>query len=406
MSVIFGYTARSGDGEFVAGTLLAENHAGALEHLRSRKLFVTSIGESGSVGGAFARLASFLPVSQSARTSFFRSFAALIAAGVPIRRSLEFVTANCRDGRLREALNAVANDIECGNSLSVAMSKRPAEFSRLMVAMIRAGELGGSLDEVLERLATVLERNDTIRKRVRASMTYPLVVAVASLALVLFLVGNTVPAFAAMFAQMHVPLPLVTRIVLTTGNALRRPVTWIAIAAAPAAMLLLRYSIRRSALVEEWCHRLVIALPVAGDILQKGIVARLARTLGTLLRSGVPLLEAIETAGSVVENASYARYVTDISSALREGSSIAEALEPTPLRDGIFLALVRVGEETGTLDAMLLRIAEYYELDTETAVSALGSVLEPVLILALGSVVGLIVASIMIPLYSMIGSIK
>lgn len=405
MGFVFAYTARSGEGQFVAGTLRAESRDQALAHLRTRRLFVTSLGERGSARGAFGAIATALPLSRSARTAFFRSFAALIGAGVPIRRALDVVIVNCQDARLREALSAVANDIESGSDLSSAMSKRPREFSRLSVAMIRAGELGGALEDVLERTATLLERHDAVRKRVRAAMTYPLIVAAASLALVLFLVDNTVPAFAAIFAEMHVRLPLVTRIVLAAGRVLHSATAWVAIATVPVAtMALLRSRLVPS--MQDRLHRVVLAIPAVGLILRRSAVARFSRTLGTLLRSGVPLLGAIEAAGDVVENTSYERGLNDLSDALREGSTVADALDRTALFEGVFLQLVRVGEETGTLDAMLLRVADYYELDVETALTTLGSILEPLLILALGSIIGAIVAAIVIPLYSMIGSIK
>ena len=286
------------------------------------------------------------------------------------------------------------------------MSKRPREFPRLFVAMIRAGELGGALDEILERLATLLERHLAIRKKVRSALAYPLIVSTAALALVLFLVGCTVPAFASMFAEMQVTLPWSTRLLIAAGNALKNPLTWIALAALPPMTIALIRIGRRERRIALWIDQLSFATPVFGIVLRKAVVSRFSRTLGTLLRSGVPLLEALNAANDVIENAVYSRLTGDLSAALREGSSIAVALERSSLFEGLFLQLVRVGEETGTLDAMLLRIADYYDLDVETAVATLSTVVEPILIIGLGALVGLIVASILIPLYSMIGSIK
>ncbi|MGB6986440.1 MAG: type II secretion system F family protein [Candidatus Aquilonibacter sp.] len=406
MASLFAYTARNGDGRFVVGSLQAENREQALAHLRTRTLFVTSLSRAGSASGTVGSLVSAWPVSPAARTAFFRSFATLIHAGVPIRRALDVVVESCRDARLREALRSVASDIESGSELSTGMARRPREFPRLFVAMIRAGELGGALDDILERIATLLERNEAIRKRVRSAMAYPLVVASAALALVLFLVGSTVPAFASMFTEMHVTLPWTTRALIATGDVLRQPVVWFVLALVPLAIVGLIRAGRRVERIALRIDGLTLAAPLFGGISRKSVIARFSRTLGALLRSGVPLLGALDAAHDVVGNAVYARFTAELSASLREGTSVTAALEHSELFDGLFQQLVRVGEETGTLDSMLLRIAEYYELDVETAIAALGSVLEPVLIIALGALVGLIVASILVPLYSMIGSIK
>ncbi len=406
MASIFAYTARNYDGRFVSGSLRVENREEALAHLRTRALFVTSISASDTAQGAIGAMVAAWPVSATARTTFFRSFATLIGAGVPIRRALEVVIDSCRDARLREALRSVSSDIESGRELSAAMSRRPREFHRLHVALIRAGELGGALDEILERLAALLERHLAVRKRVRSALAYPLMVACAALALVLFLVGSTMPAFSSIFAEMHVTLPWSTRALIIAGNGLKNPVVWLAMAATPLMIIGLVRAARRLEPVAERLDRLALAMPVFGGILGKAAVARFARTLGTLLRSGVPLLGALEAAQDVAGNGVYSRFTRELAGALREGTSMAAALERSSLFDGLFLQLVRVGEETGALDGMLMRIADYYELDIETAIAALGSVVEPILIIGLGAVVGFIVASILIPLYSMIGSIK
>ena len=406
MASVYAYTARNGEGRFVAGSLQAENREQALAHLRTRTLFVTSISAAGSATSVIGSIVTAWPISAAARTAFFRSFATLIRAGVPIRRALDVVVESCRDARLREAFRSVSSDIESGSELSTAMSRRPREFSRLFVAMIRAGELGGALDDILERLATLLERHLAVRKKVRAALAYPVIVASAALGLVLFLVGSTVPAFASMFAEMRVTLPWSTRVLIAAGNALKNPLVWGAVAAIPPLILGTIRAGRRSQRIAIRIDQFVLALPVFGAVLRKAVITRFSRTLGTLLLSGVPLLEAIGAANDVIDNAVYSRLTRDLSAALREGTSIAVALEQSSLFEGLFLQLVRVDEETGTLDAMLLRIADYYELDVETAVAALGSVIEPILMIALGALVGVIVASILIPLYSMIGSIK
>jgi type IV pilus assembly protein PilC len=383
-----------------------ESREQALAHLRTRTLFVTSLMESSSAGGVLGSLIAFFPISRSVHTTFVRSFATLIGAGVPMLRALHVIADGARDARLREALDSVASDIESGSALSVALSRRPREFSNLFVAMIRAGEAGGALDEILERLASFVERDHAIQKRIRSAMMYPIVVAASTIALVLFLITNTMPAFAALFAQMHVPLPWSTRALLAVGSALKTPQFWIAAIAVALASAVFVCLARHSESVARRIDRILLVDPLFGAIRRKSIMARFSRTLGTLLGSGVPLLNALDASRDVLDNAIVSGCVRDLVVSLGEGSPIVDSLERSRFFDGLALQLIRTGEETGMLDAMLLRVATSYELDVETTLAALGSVIEPVIIILLGAVVGTVVASILIPLYSMIGGIK
>lgn len=406
MPAIYCYTARSAEGRFVAGSMQAESAEHALLHLRTRSLFVTSLAQKGGAKATAAAVFTLLPISAGARLAFFRSLATLVRAGVPLRRALEVSIEQCTDGRFAEALRSVANDIESGTALSAAMSRRPREFTRLFIAMIRAGELGGVLDEVLERLASMLELDRAMRKRLSAALAYPAVVACAAVVLVLLLVANIVPAFAGLFAEMHVQLPLSTKILIAIGVTLTSPIKDLALVFALASVLLVVRAAWLQPRLAPTFDRMLLRLPVAGTIVRKTMIARISRTLGTLLRSGVPILDALDACKDIVGNVLYAHAVETVALELREGHAMTVPLERSGLFDPIVLQLIRVGEETGTLDAMLLRVAEYFEIDVESAVAALGSIVEPVLILLLGTVVGTIVASVIIPLYSIIGSIK
>ena len=403
---LYAYTARDQDGGFVAGSLSCDDLSMAIEHLRARALFVTALEPARSGRGALATLFAFLPVRAESRLACFRSLATLVHAGVPLRRALQVTIDECADHRLKEALRSVASDIEAGSALSVAMSRRPREFSDLSIAMVRAGELAGVIDEVLERIASLLERDSAMRKRLHAALAYPAIVAAAAIALVLFLIANIVPAFAGLFAQMHVALPPSTRIIIAIGIALGHPAAAILV----PLVAFTAVGIVRVAWRQERCgrhlDRTLFSAPIVGKLAQKATVATLARTLGTLLKSGVALLVALEATERAVGHILYRDALRAVAERLREGLPFAEPLEKSALFDALFLQLVRVGEETGALDAMLLRIADYLELDVETAMATIGSIIEPVMIVFLGVVVGTIVASILLPLYSIIGSIK
>lgn len=406
MASLYYYTARDTGGAFIRGSIKAGTASAALGSLRARALCVTSLESAASSRGAFSALFQAGGVSQKSLVAFFRSFSTLVRAGVPMRRSLDVAVAETTDSRVREALHAVICDVENGLSLSDAMARRPREFPRPYVAMVKAGEVGGVLDEVLERIAGVLERERGARKRVWAALTYPLVVTCAAAGLILFLLTTIVPMFRSMYAQLHVPLPAITSGLIAAGVALQSPFTWSAIACAAAVCVLaaLRLqSTERGARAIESC---VLALPVAGTIVKKATIGRFARMLGTLLRSGVALVPALEIVSDVVTGARFRQSIVDLRQALREGSLVSGPLERSGLYEPMFVQLVRVGEETGALDAMLLRVAEYYELDVETMLAALGSMLEPMLILFLGGAVGFIVAAVFIPLYTLIGNIK
>jgi type IV pilus assembly protein PilC len=286
------------------------------------------------------------------------------------------------------------------------MARHPNEFARLYVATIRAGELGGVLDDVLERLANVLERDRATHKRVAASLAYPAIVGCAALGLILFLLTSIVPMFKSMYEQMHVPLPPITSALIVVGSTLRSPALWTCVFLAWAALLLLVVWFRRTERTSPTLESACLALPVAGAIIRKSTVARFARMLGTLLHSGVGLVAALEIVTDIVTVHQYRESIVALRRSLSEGTPVSEPLARSGLYEPLFIQMLRVGEETGSLDAMLLRIADYYDLDVETMLSALGSLLEPAMILFLGGAVGFIVAAIFIPLYTLIGNMK
>lgn len=406
MSSLYYYTARDVNGAFVRGSIEAGTASAALASLRTRTLLVTSLENGPTARGTIAAALQMGGIVQKNLVTFFRSFSTLVRAGVPIRRSLEVTLEECSDSRLREALQSVVCDIENGLALSDAMARRPKEFPRLFVAMIKAGEIGGVLDDVLERIAGLVERDRAARKRIFAALTYPAVVTCAAAGLVLFLITTIVPMFRSMYEQLHVPLPAITSVLIAAGSALRSPLSWLTIGAGlllPAlAVVRLHNSERGRALLET----ALLRLPLAGTIAKKTAIAQLARMLGTLLRSGVGLVAALEVVTDVVTSTRYRQSIVHLRQALREGTTVSDPLAASGLYEPMFVQMLRVGEETGALDVMLLRIADYYELDIEMLLRALGSTLEPAMILMLGGAVGFIVAAIFIPLYTLIGNMK
>lgn len=398
---VFQYTARSREGEVVAGTLRADSVRSAAIDLQRRALFVTSL----AVGSEKRRL-GFPEIEGRRRRAilaFFRALSVLVRAGVPLRRALEVSVIHCGERRLREALRAVVADVEHGSSLSAALARRPADFSSLQTAMIGAGETGGVLDEVLDRIADVLEREHTVRKKLQAALMYPALVAAAAMLLIGFLMVHIVPMFASLFERFSVPLPWPTRMLLDLGGALSsvKALPALFLTVAIAAALTWFYKLKGGAAFD----RLKLYLPIIGLILRNAVVARLSRMLSVLLRSGVGVLTAIDVVAPVSGSSAYKRALLEVSDALRRGEGMHRALQQTALFDPLTLALVGVGEESGALDAMLLAAANYLDVEVEAAITALVALLEPSLIAVVGFVVGLIVFSIFLPLYGLIGSI-
>jgi len=405
--MVFYYTGWETGGKRVGGSIEAGSRDAAVRHLRSRAVFVTAVEPATTVRGAWASVSAAMRRSPAARAAFFRSFAVLIGAGIPVRRALDTLIRQSGAGPFSEALHSIAADVENGTALSKAMGRHPHDFSHVAVAMVEAGEIGGSLDETLRVLADMEERDRSLRKRIGAALAYPGVVTLAAGGLVLFLLANTMPAFATMFAQMHVPLPLTTRVLIRAGAELHAPAPW---AALGAAAVIIFFAMRRFKSSDSfWAasvDRIRLRLPIAGPMIAKATVARFARTLGSLLHAGVDVVGALEASAAVVEGFVYRSGLRAINEALGRGETLVSPFEASGLFDATFLQLLRAGEESGTVDAMLLRLALYYELDVETALSALTTILEPLLICALGAAIGTIVASIIIPLYSMIGNIQ
>jgi type IV pilus assembly protein PilC len=399
---VFRYRARSREGEAVAGVLRAESVRAAAIDLQRRALFVTSL----TAGNEKRRIT--LPEIAGRRRravlAFFRALSVLVRAGVPLRRALEVAVAHCGESSLREALRAVVADVEHGSTLSAAFGRRPADFSPLQTAMIGAGEAGGVLDDVLDRIADVLEREHAVRKKLQAALIYPALVAGAAMLLILFLMVHVVPMFASLFARFSVPLPWPTRILLELDSVIGslNTVPLLGVLIATAAVLSRFIKFNRIA----WLERFKLGAPLVGLVIRHAIVARITRMLAALLRSGVGLLTAIDVVAPVSGSSTYRRGLANVADALRRGEGMYRALQQSQLFDPLTLALVGVGEESGALDAMLLAAANYLDVEVEAAIVALVSVLEPALIGVVGFVVGLIVFSIFLPLYGLIGSIS
>ena len=398
-AVPYEYLARRADGTRVRGSLHATSREAAISSVRERALVPVRVGLCRPRFGLAMR--SLVPAAASGRelVGFMRSFAVMTRAGVPVLRILD-VVAEEHDGKvLKTAVARMRAGLVRGESLSRA-AERANLFAPVHVAMIRAGEAGGILDETLERVARMVERDHGIRRRVASALTYPAVLAVAALLSVTLLIGTLTPALARLFAEMSAPLPPSTVALLAVGRALHTPAVLFAAAGVPIVVAAGARTLVRSARLAGILERMTLRLPLAGTLRRAVVVARVSRTLGALLRGGLPMLDAIDLAAQSAGSPVAALALHDLRLSLREGEGLAQRLVAGGFFPGLFMHMVRVGEECGTLDALLESVAEFYDVEAEAALHVLTTLIEPTLIALLGGVVAAIALAVFVPLYA------
>ncbi|HET9343698.1 MAG TPA: type II secretion system F family protein [Candidatus Eremiobacteraceae bacterium] len=404
----FAYQAKDAAGKTVNGVIEAENERVLRAKLREMNYYVTGITQKNSgvmnadIGAVFSK---FKGVSEQALVVFARQFATMINAGLAMVRCLDVLGVQTEDAQLKPIIVAVRREVEGGSTLAAALGKFPKVFSPLFTNMVRAGELGGILDDVLNRLAGFLEKDFNLKKKVKAAMTYPTVILVMAVGIVIFLVTFILPTFVSMFEQMDMKLPLPTKILITFTVAARNPFILI-----PTIILLIVGFIMFNRYTSTQVGRrqfdaFKLKLPVFGMLIRKVAISRFCRTLGTLLQSGVPIMQALEIVGKASGNEVVAETVNKVRDSVREGESIAVPLQLSGMFPPLVTQMVSVGEETGNLDGMLSKIADFYDTEVDYMLASLTSLLEPMMILGMGFVVGFIVISVFLPLYQIIGNI-
>ena len=401
------YTYRALDrqgGEIIQDQTEGSGTLAVAQELRQQGLMVIEVKEKSVAQKDI--LAPFKRIKLDDLVVFSRQLATMINAGLPIVRALHVLSEQTENPKLKDVVVAVRKDVEAGLSLSEALEMHPKAFSRLYVEMVRAGEIGGLLDSVLLRIADQLEKDQDLRRKIRSAMTYPVVVLVLAILAASFMLIFIVPVFAKMFQDLGGTLPLPTRVCMLLSNILTS--FWgILVYAAMAAGVYLFFRLKKTDRGRKVWGRVVLRIPAKiGDIVQKAVLARFARTLGTLSAAGVPILQAIEiTATSsgnwVVENA-----LLKSRDAVREGMPIYKPLEEEPVFPPMVTRMIAVGEETGDMDGMLTKIAEFYESEVDAAVKALTSIIEPLMIVVVGGIVGFIVISMYLPMFKIYELVK
>jgi type IV pilus assembly protein PilC len=401
---LFYYRGRSPEGRRVSGSLSAADEGTALLHLQSRPLFVTSLQPAGAVP-LQSRLWGTARSKRDARVIFFRSLATMVSAGVPIIESLVVAAGNCRDRILSEALASVTLRIQEGTPLSVALRSRPREFEPSCIALVAAGEASGTLDDVLLRLADTLEHHSSLRRKLIASLTYPAIVCAAAPFFIGLLMAAALPSLVELYAQLGVQTPEPLHSAIAGGTWLREHLAAVAalLAIVPGFAVL---SGRRLSRLRTFAGRFVWHVPGAGALLRRAASAKAARTLGTLIRCGVDILQAVDVVAPVTGVGCLEEQLRSVKFALGDGESFSAAVAGCTLFDAFGLALIRAGETSGRLDSMLLRIADIYEAEVEASLQTFARLAEPLLLSLAGLVVAGIAITMFLPMYTLIGQIR
>jgi len=370
------------------------------QNLRKRRERLAQAAQKkDSAPGAAASRRMRGKVSRKAKTQFTVQFATLLDSGLPIMRALRILEAQMSSGPMQQVVAALAEDVESGASLSEAVSKHPQVFDELYANMVRAGEAGGTLSEIFMRQAEYLEKRDALIRRIRGAAIYPVFVSVFAVGILVFIIAFVVPKFKSAFSQLGGSLPPMTQLLIDASDWLISHLYVI-----PLVPLLIwggLVLIGRTPGGRRFLDRSKLRLWIFGPIALKGQIARFARTLGTLSQSGVPLLQALDIARDASGNSVVAEAIENVRDSVREGESLAQPLAESGIFDEIVVNMVDVGEETGELDRMLMRIAESHEAEVNTRISAAMSVMEPVLIVVMGAIVGFIVVALFLPLLKM-----
>jgi len=332
--------------------------------------------------------------------TFTRQFSTLQDAGLPVLRSLKILEGQMRPGVLKNALIDIVDDVESGSTLSEAFGKHPKCFDRLYVNMVKAGEAGGALEVILKRLADFKEKSQSLARRIKGAMIYPIVVIMVAVGILSFIMIFIIPKFEKIFLDFKLKLPWITQTLIDTSRWFVR--YWYILPLIPVAIWLTFKLIRLNKTGNYVLDRVKLFMPIMGGIIEKTVVARTTRTLGTLIASGVPILEALSIVRETCMNAVFEEMYKKVYESIREGETLAQPMKESRLVDDMVVNMVDVGEETGDLDTMLNKIADVYDEEVDVLVEALISLLEPIMIVVLGLIVGTIVVALFMPLIALL----
>ena len=398
---VWTYQGRTVSGS-TQGEVEAPDRNAAVAILRGKGVLTTAIKEKPAAAAKERKIGG--KVKDREMAIFTRQFSTMIDAGLPLVQCLNILAEQSESKNLRDVTTRIARDVEAGSSLADAFGKHPRTFDDLFTNMIEVGESGGILDVVLQRLSVYIEKAAALRRKVKAAMIYPLTIVSVALIVVIFMLTFVIPTFASMFKNLGADLPLPTKIVLWLSNFVQSYILLILAALAAGIYALRRYY--RTEAGQMVIDALLLKLPVFGVLIRKVAVARFTRTLGTLISSGVPILEGLRITARTAGNKVVEKAVLTTRAVVTAGGTITEPLKTSTVFPPMVIQMINVGEQTGALDAMLGKIADFYDDEVDTAVGALTALLEPLMIVFLGVVIGGLVVAMYLPIFRLVTLVK
>jgi len=401
-TTVFKWTGKTVRGTVQSGEISAASKEEATTLLRKQKITPTKI--VAKQGGMFGGMLFGGSISEKDIVVFTRQFATMIDAGLPLVQALEILSKQTESRTLSSVIGEVKNSVEGGETYADALRKHPKIFDELYVNMVMAGETGGILDTILNRLAGYIEKSMQLKKKVKGAMTYPVVIVTVAVSVIAIIMVKVVPTFVSMFRQLGGTLPVPTQVVIAMSNFLAGPGGLISLGVIIATVVAIRQA-RKTEKGKYYFDIILLKLPVFGLLLRKVAVAKFTRTLGTLVSSGVPILDGLEICSRTAGNKVIEYAVNEVRMAVTEGKTIAEPLLKSQVFPPMVNQMISVGEATGALDAMLSKIADFYDDEVDNTVNNLTSLMEPMLMVFLGGSVGFIVVAMYLPIFKMISLI-
>lgn len=400
------YRVKDQSGRMQEAVAQAESPSALRARLSARGMEVVDIRpRAGGAGGGLATIAFFEQVKLRDMVVFSRQFSAMVGSGVAMLRALTIMVEQCENPKMKRTLDSVRRQVETGTSLSDSLARHPDVFDKLFVSMVRAGETGGILDDVLKRLADFLEARQKLNQKVQSAMVYPSVVLAVAVLVFWAMLTFILPIFQGLFKNVGGELPAYTQFLVMLSEFMRS--IWMGLFAVAAVAT--AWGIRTWYKTESGRFQIdsfMVGLPVFGDLLKKVAIARFSRTFGTLIKAGVPMLSALDVVKDTSGNAVLALSVEKVQKEVREGGTISKPLAKDPLFPPMVTQMVAVGEETGRLDDMLAKVADFYDMEVENAVEALTSLLEPIMVVGIGGIVGSVVVGMYLPIFTVINQIR
>jgi len=398
----YAWEGRTASGKTIKGVMEAPNVDAVLSQLRRQNItpFPESIKEKKGIDLSM-QITIGTGVTGKDLVVFTRQFATMIDAGLPLVQCLDLLAKESPNPAFRKILTSVRESVEAGSSLADALKKHPKVFSELYVNMVAAGEAGGILDTVLNRLATTIEKSEALKRQIKGAMVYPIITIVVAIAVVAILMIFVIPRFSELFHDMGAELPKMTQYVVRLSNFMAKEWGWAYLLGGAGGIFGIWWAMNQRPESQMILHRFYLMIPALGDVIKKSAVASFTRILGTLISSGVPIMDGLDIVARISGNRVVEEELKKVKQAISEGKTLAEPLKESKVFPAMVVQMIGVGEQTGALDAMLQKIADFYEQEVDEAVETLTSLLEPAIMIFLAVVAGGIVISMYLPIFSL-----